>query len=144
MPVNEPLFRKIVQGFEGEEYKWDQKYWINVGLAEEDLVNRLTQGQDWSCDTAFCIAGLACYLSDRVKVEQVGHAIYTYITDEHDNRSNFAREGRQLLGLSPEQAGQIFEFGSEYTERHPTIDQMKKRITEVTGIVFDNFEEDKS
>lgn len=42
---------------------------------------------------------------------------------------------RDLLGLTPEQAARLFRFGQG--EAHPSVADLKARVTGVTGIRFD-------
>jgi hypothetical protein len=121
--ANEPLFREIISTIEVDPDSWSQDDYI----------------KESGCGTTYCIAGWALVLSGQ-------KGLFT------NNRQEAHDAARRLLRLDEHQADDIFLFTSVDSDglcdcepgcqvpstvsRHPTLDEMKARITEVTGIVF--------
>lgn len=77
---------------------------------------------------AYCFAAWTCLLVG-IDVEELasagGHTVH-YLAQE-------------MLGLTRKQANQLFWWGVGLDE-HPTVTELKARITEVTGVLFESAE----
>lgn len=107
---NEALIRETVAAIEVSPERWQQRHWVS------------------SCGTTMCFAGMAWA---------------QYFGKLHNDGHFYPQEIRFILGLSQPEADEIFflgfrrvlEWGYEF-EYQPTIDELKAKITEVTGIEF--------
>jgi len=107
--VNEEFLRKVVAVIERHPERWNQSGYRQTG----------------ECGDTYCLAGWACHVA--------GLDVYTLGRDPTP-RAIFWRAAR-LLGLTRRQANQLF-FWADDDRCHPTVDRLKARITEVTGVVF--------
>lgn len=104
---DEARFRQAVSVIEVNRRRWDQNtYFSLVG-------------------GSYCFGGWVCYLAGQdVEAMLRGGGCVAV-----------ALEAARLLGLDYEDAMLLFNF-TEVDGQHPTVEQLKEKITEVTGIEF--------
>lgn len=148
--VNEGLIRLIVAQIEDTPEHWSQRHWVRH-----------------NCNTKFCFAGWAAFLSDMVDgsgkpTEKGIEYARSIVVERADNwnRGNGIEIGRQcpiyddsgnlyydypwpevaqtLLGLSDTTADHLFSsFAADTGRFEESVDVLKQLITEHTGIKFD-------
>jgi hypothetical protein len=157
--LNVEEIKQIIKAIEADPHHWNQRDWV---VSEVPFVDEKTRtikinldsipypairdyfasrvdesGHLWtydeSCNTSNCVAGWA--------ILRAGLLVRNgYVFDEDGNFQGWASDvAQQLLGLSPLQAIHIFSPGSGYddeTDRY-TPTELKRRITNVTGITFE-------
>lgn len=114
--VNEALLREILTFIELHPERWDQGSWWDTG----------------ACGTTGCLAGWTVVLADPLFGPDQAWA-FDPLSCDIDFRA------RNLLGLSEEQAHELFFFTQVYDEdgnplRRPTFRDMCERVERVTGI----------
>lgn len=141
--INETLIREVVAAIEDNESGWDQRYWVNEA----------------PCGTTFCFAGWATLLAGHI--EETAEGVRTtakgklvaaglgWSADLLDGRHPvntwfpFLPVAAAELGLTYEQAKILFDEGNDYLFIHPSIEQFKDLITQVTGVTFSPDPKDK-
>ncbi len=127
--VNEPFLREVLTWISLHQDLWDQRGWVT----------------HTACGTTYCIAGWA----------------YVLGTQEWFGRDNHRRirstlpvypVARRLLGLTPEQASDLFMFTTVVvpgkannglgTARPPTFAELCAKVEEVTGVRFKETDEE--
>lgn len=111
-PLNEPAVRCVVAMIELYPERWHQSAW---------------QGYHGTPDRKWCFASWTVHLA--------GESVAALLTGDGLGHWAVARRAKELLGLSQRQAQVLFSFGNDW-ETHPTVEQLKQRITEATGITF--------
>jgi hypothetical protein len=146
--INEPLLRKVVAELEHDLSKWDQANWVGYREPEKGnqpfpFVRTYTQPniQLQDCGTTFCIAGMTCLINGDLDTEEGQVAVGKW---DPFSGVFFSQSARKALGLSQNQAAQIFGFMNVFDQntgesRRPTWNEMLDKITEVTGVEFDRF-----
>lgn len=122
--ANEPLIRQIVEYIENNPEEWHQR----------------SYGTRTSCGTAHCIAGWALVFSE---VPVRWSATSKPGVEHMISRESIEHKATELLGLTEDQANEIFFLGFKYNEydgygfiRQPSLAEMKDKITEITDIEF--------
>ncbi len=128
--ANEERIRHVVSLIEAHPEQWDQKNY----------------GRRTDCGTTMCVGGwaIATYAPERmewVKMLQWLGGEWLEVTpgpggtddDDSFDATDVGKLAAELLDLNPNQAVQIFYFGVRH---QPTILDLKRRITEATGIEF--------
>lgn len=114
---NTDLIRKTIAMIERNPKRWSQDSYVDVVVSEEEKN---------VCGTTMCFAGTALAIKKGVKefLEEIG---FPNLNKSYD----FYTEARLVLGLDNEQAWDIF---MEMTE---DVEELKAKITQVTGVTFD-------
>lgn len=107
--LDEAFIREVVALIERNAARWDQSAYRQTG----------------ECGDLYCLAGWA--------VHHAGEDVYQ-LGRNTTPRAIFWRAAH-LLGLSRRQANALF-FWPDDERCHPTVDELKHRITEVTGVAF--------
>lgn len=110
MEQNDDGIRAVVAWIEHDPEAWDQNVYSGTTLTQP------LRG-------VHCVAAWTCVLAGI----NIGVMVSTY------DILNFAQH---LLGLTRQHANQLFWWGVGLDE-HPTVEQLKARVTEVTGVTFD-------
>ena len=66
----------VADRIEFEPEKWDQSYWIHLGISQVFSTPESLAGsgdETGECGTSFCVAGWAVKLTPRDQIEQLGH-----------------------------------------------------------------------
>lgn len=110
--ANEARVAEVMATIEANPQHWHQRFYIKTD----------------DCGTTYCMAGWAGKLA--------GH------TDAQLNNlvdgGGIDKVAMDFLGLTEEQADYLFDYMySDESDGHPTLAEFKKRVTEVTGVTFD-------
>lgn len=135
---NEKLFRQVLELIKQDRSLWNQETFQSRNYTS-------------SCGTTCCVAGWAVTLThgkfvptEDPDAAYVGH----WELPAHFERThNFEVEGASLLGLSAEEANDMFflitdetqeyyDEDGELLDRHVTYNQMVKKVMEITGLDF--------
>ncbi len=108
--VNEAGLRAVVAQIELDPTAWNQE--VYIGSSQQDPRR-----------VAYCFAAWTCLLAG-YDVEGEAQRGYT-----------IPRIAEGLLGLTRREANQLFFWGTGVDEP-PTVEQLKTRLTEITGISF--------
>ncbi len=107
--VNQALIRAVLGQIKRAPVKWDQTVW-------------------WSTEAhAGCFAAWALKISGRNPVR--------VLAADRPGYPNTFRVARLLLGLDESQATRLFHY-IEDAGKHPTLAQLRQRLTDVTGVGF--------
>lgn len=141
-PEQLELFRRVVKQIETEPERWRQDAWVSSPAFDAwqdawsdwyyDEVFFRTQPEPEEiytsaqvCDTAFCVAGWACALTDPDFEYSIGS-----VRKDGEIVGTIEDVARDLLGLTQIQAEQLFEGEN-------TLSDVKTLITHYTGIKFE-------
>lgn len=119
MAYNEKLFRDTVAAIEAHPDHFDMSSWV----------------QSDNCGTSYCFAGWALVVlhGPAPKDFNDDYAWWEAKPINFGCQSSFEAPAREALGLSVEEGDRLF-----YAALDPhSVDALKARITEVTGITFD-------
>ncbi len=116
--VNATALRGVVAMIALAPEQWDQR-----GFVTSRGANR---------PPAYCLASWTCKLAGMDPAAMVAR----------DGGSSVYVVAMTLLGLSTAQAARLFYFGSYRGDEvgadvHPTVDELRARITALTGVTFD-------
>lgn len=109
--LNEPFLRQVVGVIEQHPELWNQSGYRQTG----------------ECGITFCLAGWACHIA----------GLDVYLLGKDPTPRTIFWKAAYLLGLTRRQANQLF-FWPDGERCHPTVEQLKARITEVTGVAFES------
>lgn len=162
--INEEAIRLAVKNIEMSPENWDQRVWTgrvdpetgacaerwtadNPGAYRTDAGSYVVV-QVEKCRTTFCFAGHAMLQANLV--DEDGRYIladgsaslkFPETVDSDRRLRTVETVAAELLGLSKDQAEQIFYYGTSAdplceTEK-PTVAGLKERVTRVTGVIFE-------
>jgi len=80
-----------------------------------------------------CFASLTCWLAGEDLDDLMDAAVFAGLSPQYGIRRVAAR----LLGLDEDQARQILDYRVTDAGYHPTVEELCRRITEVTGVEVD-------
>ncbi len=103
--------RETVRAIEAAPHLWNQNSYSGTN----------EHGQ-----RTYCLAGWTLHLDGRD---------VTAMLRKHQGNMRVFDVAMRVLGLDRHQAHMLFAFWGQ-GERHPTVEQLKSRITEVTGVTF--------
>lgn len=103
--------RQVVYAIEANQHRWNQNSYSGTN---EDGVR------------TYCLAGWTLHLD--------GRDVTSVLRKYQGNMRVFGLAMR-ILGLDRHQAHKLFSFWGQ-GEHHPSVAQLKTRITEVTGVTF--------
>jgi hypothetical protein len=109
--VNEPFIRQVVAVIERNADRWNQSGYRLTG----------------ECGDTFCLAGWTCHIA--------GLDVYQLGRHDRGPRAIFWRAAN-LLGLNRRQAAELF-FWADKARCHPTVEELKTKITATTGVAFE-------
>jgi hypothetical protein len=155
--LNAEAIKLAVKAIEANPDTWNQTFWIGkryvingdefiAGAERANATGRvsiLSAGTFVSveeCQTTFCLAGQAMLQAGLV--DEQGRYVQEDGTTLNYADHNITDMAGDLLGLDRSQAESIFFYGTEadpYKEgKNPTVAGLKRRITDVTGITFED------
>lgn len=153
--VNAEALRLAVKGIEADPENWDQTHWTGVkfpgstkSVSWDDIEqigsavrikpeSEAEGSREWinveQCRTTYCLAGQAMLQAGMVNEKG------WYIDEDGARMNNWQVEcqAASLLGLDEQQADELFYWGVNRAERG-TLADFKRRITEVTGVTFED------
>ena len=100
--------RAAVEAIEFDPRRWDQNSYLG------------------ECGSTYCLAGWVCHLAGldvRRLLREGFHDVF--------------QRAMALLDLDPGQADDLFMYMENDRGEHPTVEEFKARITQVTGVTFD-------
>lgn len=137
--INVDLFQKIFDFFDKNPDRWDQENWFDVGDEEKWEAGESAL----NCGATGCVAGWAVVLDDRIQLGEYGAITdVTGLPDaaihfEEYGSYNLARTAAEALGLTEEESDDVFYYMYNHdTGGRVTLDDMKRRVSEVTGHDF--------
>ncbi len=132
------LHQRVMKHITEDQTHWKQTMFASLLPLPENILwgdgnaQEKWYRQERTCETTCCYAGWAVLLAG-YRLNNAGAAMMPDGTTEEVEHL-----AEKLLGLSRGQADQIFYFfGESGDDEQPAIEEMKERVSQVTGITFD-------